>query len=191
MRSVGSLVVTLLAVAVAAPAAGAGDTLVRPGKGIGRINLGMSEVQLRRVMGKPDYVVAKRATFGRRVVEYQYGLAADWRITLRGPRGALRVVGVATALRRERTPEGFGVGTAEPKLIAGYGSRLRCEPYVRTNLQGLVTLKNTVRECVLGRPGGPQTVFLSRIFPVNAYEIITPKDIPRARVIEVAVRAER
>lgn len=191
MRSVLALVIALLAVAVATPVAGAGDTLVRPGKGIGRINLGISDVQLRRVMGKPEYVIAKRASFGRRVVEYQFGLAAEWTVTLRGPRGGLRVVSVATALRRERTPDGFGVGTPEPKLIARYGSRLRCQPYVRMNFQGLVGLKNTVRECVLGRQGGPETVFLSRIFPVTPYEIITPDDIPRARVIEVAVRAAR
>ena len=54
-----------------------------------------------------------------------------------------------------------------------------------------MVLKNTIRACVLGRPGGTQTVFVSRISLVNADEIVTPEDILRARVIGLAVRAQR
>lgn len=191
MRSLVALVVLTAATVVAVPSAGAGDALVRPGKGIGRVSLGMTSAQLQRAMGKPTYVVVKASAFGRRVTEHQYGLSSEWTVTLAGPRMRLRVTAVATALRRERTREGFGVGSSERRVIAGYGQRLRCEPWVRTNLQGLVVLKNTIRECVLGARGAPETVFVARIFPKSAYEIITPEDIPRARVIEVAVRLPR
>ena len=186
-----STLVLVLAAIVAgvAQAAPNGDQLVRPGKGIGKVNLGMSEAQVRSALGKPTYVVSRRASFGQQARELQYGFDANFVVTLAGRKGSLRVTAVRTTRQRERMPDGFGIGTREPELIRKYGKRLTCDRLRTKNYQGLVMLEVPLRECWLGRPGSPRTVFTSAIKMPTPWAILEPEDAVRFRVIEIAVRS--
>jgi len=186
-----STLVLVLAAIAAATAQGApqADQLVRPGKGIGKISLGMTEAQVREALGKPRYVVVRRASFGTVRREWQYGEAA-YTVTLTGRAGRLVVVSVAATLPRERTVEGFGVGTLERRLIARYGSRIRCEKIGMEAIgrSGEVLAKNS-RECAVTAREGSRTVFLSGAAPPPYIGHLMPDDIARFRVIEVSVRS--
>jgi hypothetical protein len=81
------------------------------------VELGTSEAQVRRALGTPQAVIRRRVGFGRLFVEWQFDRGA-WRVRLLGRRGSLRVTSVATMVRRERTRQGFGVGTQERALRA-------------------------------------------------------------------------
>jgi hypothetical protein len=120
MRLIPALAAGLLLV----PAAPAADALIRPGKGIGKLELRMTERQVRAAMGAPQAVVRKRVGFGRVSLELQFQ-DAHWTVRLVGRPGALRVVAVTTMVRSERTREGFGVGTREQTLRRRYGRARR------------------------------------------------------------------
>lgn len=117
--------VAVLAFAGSAAGAPTSDALIRPGRSIAGAQLGMTEAQLRRVLGKPLAVVTKSAGFGRVAAELQY---ADYNlfVFLRGRRGDLRVVKVVTLQTSERTREGVGVGTRLRVLTSHYRGRLTC-----------------------------------------------------------------
>jgi hypothetical protein len=114
------------AVAVASSASGSPDdrAAIRPGVGIGPINLGMTGQQVRRALGKPRAVVTRRVIHGRPYVVFQWGYG-DWNVGLLGRKGNRRVVLVGTALGRHRTPEGLGVGTRESRLWRELDGRIR------------------------------------------------------------------
>jgi hypothetical protein len=175
----------------AVPAHGANE-LIRPGVGIGKIQLGMTAAQVRRAMGRPLAATSRQESFGRRVTEWQFGLAA-YVVVLAG-RSTQRVTSVTTSIRRERTSEGFGVGTAEARLVARFGSRLRCEqlhtgPFSETQRFEIVLDKN--RDCVLTAASGAETVFRTWVRPVVLPDpgFRTEADWVRAEVLEVEVRA--
>lgn len=122
------------AVAVASSASGSskGSSAIRPGVGIGPINLGMTGQQVRRKLGRPRAVVSRRVIAGRPYVVYQWGLG-DWNVGLLGRRGNRRVVLVGTSLPRHRTPSGLGVGTRERRLWRVLQASIRerdCKPNV-------------------------------------------------------------
>jgi hypothetical protein len=171
------------------PAAGAParETVIRPAVGIGKLRLGMTEAQVRRTMGRPRFVVTRRAAFGFRSVEYQYGLA-EYTVRLFGRAGRLRAVRVGTTLFRERTPQGVGIGSLERTVLRTYRST-RCQP-LRTMRSGSATIVTTVqRECTLFAPSGRRTIFTTDV-QERMFEIITPRMWDsRARVIEVSVAA--
>jgi hypothetical protein len=178
----------LLSVGVTAGNAGPeASTLIRPAVGIGKLRLGMTEAQVRRTMGRPRFVVTRRAAFGFRSVEYQYGLA-EYTVRLFGRPGRLRAVRVGTTLLRERTPQGVGVGSLERMVLRAYGST-RCQR-LRTLRSGSVNLVVTVqRECTLFAPSGRRTIFTTDVHE-RMFEVITPAIwANRARVIEVSVAA--
>jgi hypothetical protein len=137
------------AVAVASSASGSPDdrAAIRPGVGIGPINLGMTGEQVRRALGKPRAVVTRRVIHGRPYVVFQWGLG-DWNVGLLGRKGNRRVVLVGTALARHRTPEGLGVGTRESRLWRELRGRIRerdCDQYLMgavTDLEWFVRAKN-------------------------------------------------
>jgi hypothetical protein len=182
------VVAALAAAALLCSGAAAAPTsalVIRPGVGIAKLRLGMTEAQVRRAMGKPRFVVRRQTSFGLRSVEYQYGFAA-YTVRLAGPRGRLRAVRVGTTLLRERTPAGVGVGSAERKLRQMYRA-LRCQP-LRTERHGSVQLVVTIqRECTLFAPSGRRTIFTTDVAE-RMFEVITPEIwARRARVIEVSV----
>jgi hypothetical protein len=158
MRGLSSLLLTLAAVVAAASAAAAptSDTLIRPGKSIGKARLGMSEVEVRRALGRPLAVVRKQVGFGRQEVEYQYADGYLF-VHLRGPRSALRVVRILTLQRSERTSAGVGVGSRERALLGAYRGKLRCTR-LKTGRHGGVLFVVGDRTCTL-TAGSARTVF--------------------------------
>ena len=150
-----SLVACLGCVPVAS-ATSSTDALIRPGRSIGKAQLGMTEAQVRRALGAPLAVVRKRAGFGRSAVELQY---ADFNlfVELRTRRAALRVVRVTTLQRSERTAQGIGVGSRRATLLARYGKRVVCaKPLVSEPRQGRVYVQG--QTCSIAS-GGARTVF--------------------------------
>ena len=178
----GLVALALTSAAAATPGA---ERVIRPGVGIGKLRLGMTEAQVRRAMGRPRFVVTRRAGFGLRSLEYQYGLA-EYTVRLFGPRGRLRAVRVGTTLVRERTPRRVGVGTTERAILRTYPA-VRCEP-LKTELFGSIRVVRTVqRECTLLAPSGRRTIFTTDVLE-RRYEVITPRMwARRAEVIEVSV----
>jgi hypothetical protein len=133
------VVAVALAASLAPSAAGRSDEriAIRPGVGIGPLNLGMTGEDVRRVLGPPRAVVERRVLRGKPYVELEWSLG-DWYVGLLGRPGHRRVVMVGTALFRHRTPEGLGVGTDENRLWRELRGRVRerwCRPsthwYVR------------------------------------------------------------
>jgi hypothetical protein len=178
---------TALITAASAGAASSEQRLIRPAIGIGKLRLGMTEAEVRRTMGRPRFVVNRRAAFGFRSVEYQYGLA-EYTVRLFGRARRLRAVRVGTTLVRERTPRGLGVGSLERTVLRAYPS-MRCQP-LRTYRSGSATIVATVqRECTLFTPSGRRTIFTTDV-QERMFEVITPRMwAARARVIEVSVAA--
>lgn len=97
---------------------------IRPGVGIGPINLGMSGQAIRRALGKPRTVLKRRVIRGQPYTELEFGYGV-WNVGLLGAKGQRRVVLVGTVLERHRTPEGLGVGTGEARLWRELRGRVR------------------------------------------------------------------
>jgi hypothetical protein len=110
-----SAILLLLAGGVVAAPAASGSTEaslpIRIGHGIGPVNLGMTGAQVYRVLGRPRTVVERKVIRGRPYVEFEYQYGA-WTVGFYGRKGNRRVVLVVTGLRRHRTPQGLGVGSA-------------------------------------------------------------------------------
>lgn len=146
------------AVAGAASAAPQADLVIRPGQGIGKFRLGMTETEIRRAAGKPRYVVPRGRTFGVRTVEYQYGLGAEYTVLLVGRPGRARVTRVSTVTRRERTSKGIGPLSTERALLRAYPGA-RCTPLRTGTIGGTVYLATLTRTCTLSSASGRRTVF--------------------------------
>jgi hypothetical protein len=97
---------------------------VRHGAGIGKIRLGMTYADVRRILGGPQTVDRReRLSDGRRYLEFSWDFGW-WTVGFLGRPGNLRVAMVSTANRRERTVEGLGVGTRE--RVVRRTLRVRC-----------------------------------------------------------------
>jgi hypothetical protein len=169
------------------------DLLIRPGVGIGKVRLGMTPAQVRSAMGRPLAVMPRPAQFGRQSVEWQYGYGA-YSVRLEGRRNALRVTGVMTTVLKERTAQGFGVGTLESRIERAYEGRVRCER-LRTGTIGgsshTILVLDQNRDCVVTHDNGTQTVFVTWVKPVEAYDgLSTPERWEKeAQVLGIEVRA--
>jgi hypothetical protein len=156
VRLIGALVV--VGCAVTAGSAGAGparNAVIRPGVGIGRIELNMRLAAVRRVLGKPTSIAKRRRLgFGSEYVEYTWGEAPNWRVGVLGRPGDQLVVMVATGLARERTRTGVGVGSTYKAARRRLGARARC----RINGKPGDLAYNAW--CYIGLPGRTQTLFL-------------------------------
>jgi hypothetical protein len=134
MKLAALVLVAAVAVVVTSSAAGRTDerVAIRPGVGIGPINLGMTAQEVRRALGRPRAVITRRVIDRRPYVELEWGLG-DWNVGLLGRKGNRRVVLVGTALGRHRTPEGLGVGTRESRLrreLRGRIGERDCNPHM-------------------------------------------------------------
>ena len=115
-----SLAATAALAAVPATAGPAADARVIPGVGIGKLRIGMTLAEVRRLLGRPHAVSArKRVGFGVNYVEYQWDLAA-WTVGFQGRAGRLRAVRIGTTLHRERTRAGLGVGSRIRDVVRVY-----------------------------------------------------------------------
>jgi hypothetical protein len=165
--------------------------LLRHGVGIGSVRLGMSEAQVRRVMGRPTAVIRRRTGFGGVLLELQFD-QAEYTVALRRRAGRFQVVAASTILARERTREGLGVGSLERRVRSAYGRRLRCEPLRTQPVDDRGTarmLASNERNCVLTTARGTETVFRSVVKGRFPWSRLTPADWPRAGVYIVTVRA--
>jgi hypothetical protein len=184
-----ALVSVVLAVAIVAGWAAAAtrtDALIRPGVGIGKARLGMTDAQVRRALGRPIAQRRSRSGFGRLRVEYQYedGFLL---VRLAGRATALRVTGVSTIKPWERTANGVGPGVRKRILRGRYGARLRCERLRRTTHHPGIPPRVAARKCTLPA-GRSRTVFLSDMSRESYGEPVTVERFLReARIREVTV----
>lgn len=172
------------------PAAGGSEALIRPGKSIAGVSLGTTEAEVRARLGRPTYVVRRRAGFGRVELELQFR-EADYTVRLAGRPRALRTVAVSTIVRRERTRDGLGVGTYERTLLQRLGGSIRCEA-LRTRREGpyvVVSWEQTSRRCVVRASGGGETVWVTSPQRHHHNKVLRESEwLALAHVIEVEVR---
>lgn len=140
---------------VLVPAAAGRDALIRPGKGIGKVDLGMTLAQVKKAMGRHDTGWSEQRGLGRRYLELSWDSGPEnyFAVGLLGRPGALRVVSVFTT-RPVETLRGIGPGATVTKLkrtIRG----LRCRTVWPV---GGGTIVQT--EYYLGARNGPQTIFV-------------------------------
>jgi hypothetical protein len=183
-----ALVGAVVAALAAAQASATPQTtrVIRPAQAIGKIRLGMTAGQLRRAMGRPRFVTRRRASFGLRTVEWQYGLAA-YTVRLAGARNRLRVVRVGTTLRRERTVTGIGPGLPEARVIRTYSS-IRCERLYARVIGGVPYVSDQGRTCTLDASSGRRTIFTSQLPDWRFWEMYPLSSwLRRAVVVEVTV----
>jgi hypothetical protein len=127
-NGLAAAVAAALVLAVALPrsvAARPDDGLrVRHGAGIGRLKLGMSYAEVRRILGGPQTVDRReRLSGGRRYLELSWDFGW-WTVGFMGKPNRMRAVSIQTLDRRERTVEGLGVGSRERTIRRRL--RVRC-----------------------------------------------------------------
>ena len=170
MRKVATLVLACgLAGVSAADVASAPDSseLIRPGVGIGKVRLGMTQAQVRRALGRHTVVNRRERRFGSLYLELAYDYSA-YTVGFFGAPGRLRVVSVATSLRRERTRSGLGVGTSLRALRRALrGERCRRRTTVPYGIECSVPARSGARTSFIAAPQcnsqtntcGPEIVF--------------------------------
>lgn len=137
----------------AAAGAPARDALVQPGRGIGKLRLGMTQAEVTRVLGRPTYVAdSRRLGFGQRYVELQWGYA-EWSVGLQGAVGRMRAVMIGTTLRSQRTRSNLGTGSRIRDIVRHY-PRATCSDWA-----GLRTNSSKERWIVVRNASGARTIF--------------------------------
>ena len=128
-RLAGTIGIALAASAVAAGSAvgsSSSSLVVRPGISIGKVRLGMTLPQVRRVLGAPESTTRRESRgFGVRYVEHQWRYGT-WRVGFRGRGADLRAVRVGTTLSTQRTPVGIGAGSDTGDVARRYGDDVSC-----------------------------------------------------------------
>ena len=147
MRTVLALLV-VVATAVLAPAA---EARIVPQRGIAGVAIGMSQAQVRAVLGKPVRVVRGANDFGP-YVDFHY---SRLRVSFQGRE---RVTFITTTRRGERTRTGVGVGSTQRQVLRG--------------VSGAKCGVQTANLCAVGQflPGRRVTVFFiraGRVFRVD------------------------
>jgi hypothetical protein len=142
---------------VLVPSATGHDARIRPGLGIGKVDLGLTQAQVRRAMGRHDTGWSESRGLNVRYLELTWDRGPDntFAVGFLGRPGALRVATMWTTQRRERTPSGFGPGSSRRELLRRVRG-LRCQNVWRRDGSGHIVRT----EFVLGRRGGPETVFV-------------------------------
>jgi hypothetical protein len=165
----------LTALLFAAPAS-ADEEVVRHGLAIGKVRLGMSVAEVRRLLGPPRSTT--RELRGRNVYvesDWDYGW---WTVGFaKPPGGRFRAVMVGTVQRTQRTSERLGPGSTRRQV----SERLPATICRSVQPAGGSRL-NELGECVYGGRGRRQTVFVFNLTFTGWHWS------PQARVVEVQVR---
>jgi hypothetical protein len=155
MQRRAALAVSLCtAVAIgAATAAPSRNALVQPGRGIGRVTLGMTQAQVRGVLGRHRYVAKRRTLgFGQQYVELQWEYAT-WTAGFQGRPGRMRAVMIGTTLHSQRTRSNLGTGSRIRDIVRVY-PRATCSGWV-----GLGSDSSKETWIVVRHPSGARTIF--------------------------------
>jgi hypothetical protein len=155
-RLVATTLVLAAVVAAGASAAPQRDQRVRHGIGIGKVKLGMTYAEVRRILGGPQTVDKReRLRDGRRYLQFSWDFGW-WTVGFMGRPGKMRVASVQTLNRRERTVEGLGVGVRERALRRTL--RMRCaEVTERPARSGIRPFE---RRCTYASHRGRETAFV-------------------------------
>jgi hypothetical protein len=137
------------------PAASGRDALIRPGQGIGQVDLGMTLAQVKRALGRHDTGWSERRGLGLRYLELTWDSGPEdyFAVGLLGRPGRLRVVSVVTTRPAERL-RGVGPGATVARMKRTFRG-LRCRTLWPA---GGGTIIQT--EYWLGARNGPQTIFV-------------------------------
>jgi hypothetical protein len=153
------VVFALVLVAVVAASASAtpeGDKRVRHGAGIGKLHLGMTYAEVRRILGGPQTVDKReRLRDGRRYLQFSWDFGW-WTVGFMGRPGKLRVAVVQTLNVRQRTIEGLGVGTRESKVRSTL--RVRCAEVSAGPIRS--GINPFERRCTFASHRGRETAFV-------------------------------
>ena len=144
-----ALLGALVALALAAPA----SATIRPQRGMAAVRLGMTQSEMRMILGAPTHVRQGLNDFGPYT---QFLYPGSIRVTFQGNR---RVTGISTRGRTERTLRGVGVGSTEAAVRSKVG-HVRCETIAgsRTCHVGSFEPGNRVTVFLIGRRGRVVTV---------------------------------
>lgn len=171
----GVVAVAVTAILVLAPGAGAFESTIYPGVGIGKVKLGMSGGRVTKAMGR-DFIVNKRETVnGVHYVEYAWNFA-HWTVTFAQHGGALTAVQVATDVHNQRTTKGIGYGTLWRALLRAY-------PGGRCAFGHHYQAFGDLLEYLVPHKGGTQTLF--------SLEPIVDRSTVPARVVNYGVQEIR
>jgi hypothetical protein len=127
-------IAAIAAVSALSPASAAApqrDQVIRMGKAIGKIQLGMTRPAVRRALGGPHAVVYHNVNFRDRGRYLELGWEFPgrtswepvlWQVGFRSWRrgGPMRVVRVSTTARSQRTPQGIGIGMRPRQVVRAY-----------------------------------------------------------------------
>lgn len=156
MRAWAVAVGVFLAAAVAVgsvTAAASRDALVHPGRGIGKLRLGLTQAEVRRVLGAPSYVARRRRLgFGEQYLELQWGYA-EWTVGFQGRPGHMRTVRIGTTLRSQRTRSNLGTGSRVRHILRVY-PQATCSGW-----SGLGSDSSNELWIVVRHPTGARTIF--------------------------------
>jgi hypothetical protein len=129
------------------------DALVQPGRGIGKVKLGMTQAQVRRTLGAHRSVARRRELgFGQRYVELQWG-HGEWSVGFQGRAGRMQAVRIGTTLRSQRTRSNLGTGSRIRDILRVYPGAT-CSDWA-----GLGTNSSNERWIVIRHPTGARTIF--------------------------------
>jgi hypothetical protein len=129
------------------------DALVHPGRGIGKLRLGMTQAEVRRVLGAHSYVTKRRRLgFGEQYLELQWGYA-EWTVGFQGRPGRMRAVRVGTTLRSQRTRSNLGTGSRIRDILRVYPNAT-CSGW-----PGLGSDSSRETWIVVRHPTGARTIF--------------------------------
>jgi hypothetical protein len=178
------VVLALVLAAVVATTASAnpeGDKRVRHGAGIGKLRLGMTYAEVRRILGGPQTVDRREElTRGRRYLEFSWDFGW-WTVGFMGRPNRMRVVSIQTLSRRERTVEGLGVGSLERRLKRTL--RVRCLAVAERSRPDW----SFEARCAYSSHRGRETVFLLDFGQGRPYR----RPFKRYQVVAVRVHEQR
>jgi hypothetical protein len=163
-----AVAIALLVGVVAAPASATESTIV-PGVGIGKVKLGMTLTQVKKALGTPQTINArKQLAGGRGYIEYGWNYSTIWVGFVNTKGSVLHAVLIGTDVVAQRTKSGIGVSTHIARVLAQ--PRARC--YVGTdwlNHPYFDPERRLGSHCVIAGAGGRSTVFVLNCIHPRGY----------------------